>query len=116
MKPRVFRSKKYKSWYQSLSEKDQGIVDTRVGTYIERGLLLRSKILDPSYGLYEFKWVSGMRVYYAFIQDSEGRLMLLLLGGNKNSQQSDIAEAKNMISTAVNKIAAKKVEESRSKK
>ena len=101
---RVYRSKKYKS----LSEKDQGIVDSRVDTYIENGLLLKSKSLDSNYGLYEFKWNSGLRVYYAFIEDSEGRLMLLLLGGNKNSQQSDITEAKNIITKAVTKIAAKK--------
>lgn len=105
---RVHRSKKYKSWYRSLSGKDQGIVDTRIDTYIEKGLLLKSKSLDSTYGLYEFKWGSGLRVYYAFIEDSEGRLMLLLLGGNKNSQQSDITEVKNIIVKAIVKIANKK--------
>ncbi len=79
---RVHRSKKYKTWYKSLSGKDQGIVDTRVDTYIENGLLLKSKLLDSNYGFYEFKWDSGLSVYYAFIEDSEGRLMLLLLGGD----------------------------------
>ena len=95
-KPRVHRSKKYKDWYRSLSEKDQGIVDTRVDTYVEHGELLKSKSLDPKFGLYEFKWDSGLSVYYAFFEDNEGRLMLLLLGRNKNSQASDIAEAKNI--------------------
>jgi putative addiction module killer protein len=99
--PRVHRSKKYKIWYRALSAKDQGIVDTRVDTYIEKGLLLKSKSLDPQYGLYEFKWDSGLRVYYAFIEDSDGRLMLLLIGGNKNSQQRDITEAKNNIAKAI---------------
>ena len=107
-KSRVHRSKKYKAWYKSLNSKDQGIVDTRVDTYVEKGLLLKSKSLDPNYGLYEFKWDSGLRVYYAFIEDGDGRLMLLLLGGNKNSQQSDITEAKNIVSKAVTKISAKK--------
>ena len=105
---RVHRSKKYKTWYKSLNEKDQGIIDTRVDTYIEKGILLRSKSLDSNYGLYEFKWDSGLRVYYAFIEDSEGRLMLLLIGGNKNSQESVITEAKKIIAKAVTKIAAKK--------
>jgi putative addiction module killer protein len=107
-KPRVHRSKKYKDWYRSLSEKDQGIVDTRVDTYVEHGELLKSKSLDPKFGLYEFKWDSGLRVYYAFFEDNEGRLMLLLLGGNKNSQASDITEAKNIVLKAVTKIVEKK--------
>ncbi len=105
---RVHRSKKYKTWYKSLNSKEQGIVDTRVDTYIEQNLLLKSKILDSNYGLYEFKWDSGLRVYYAFIEDSEGRLMLLLLGGNKNSQQSDITEAKRIIAKAITRILTKK--------
>ena len=33
--------------------------------------------------------------------------MLLLLGGNKNSQQRDIMEAKNIVTKAVTKIFAK---------
>lgn len=107
-KPRVHRSKKYKSWHNSLSEKDQGIVDTRVDTYIEHGKLIKSKSLDLNFGLYEFKWDSGLRVYFSFIEDSDGRLMLLLLGGNKNSQANDITEAKNIVSKAVTKIVEKK--------
>lgn len=106
-KPRVHRSKKYKDWYRSLSEKDQGIVDTRVDTYVEHGELLKSKSLDPKFGLYEFKWDSGLRVYYAFFEDNEGRLMLLLLGGNKKSQASDITEAKNIVLKAVATIVEK---------
>ncbi len=105
---RVYRSKKFKTWYKTLSEKEQGIVDTRIDTYIEKGLLLKSKSLDPGLGLYEFKWGSGLRVYYAFLEDSEGRLMLLLLGGNKNSQKSDITESKNIIKKAVIQISVKK--------
>lgn len=52
--PRVHRSKRYKTWFKSLDSKEQGIVDTRVDTYIEKGLLLKSKSLDSDYGLYEF--------------------------------------------------------------
>ncbi len=112
-KPRVYRSKKYKSWYNSLSEKDQGIVDTRVDIYIEHGKLIKSKSLDPNFGLYEFKWGSGLRVYFSFIEDSDGRLMLLLLGGNKNSQADDITEAKNIVAKAVTKIVVKKTKKER---
>lgn len=85
-KYRVQRSKQYKAWYKSLTEKERGIVDTRIDTY-------------------EFKWNSGLRVYYSFIEDINGQLMLLLLGGNKNSQQSDITEAKRIVLKAVERIA-----------
>ena len=105
---RVYRSKEYKDWHNSLDEKDQGIVDSRIDTYIEYGKLIRSKSLDPNFGLYEFKWDSGLRIYFSFLEDNDGRLMLLLLGGNKNSQSKDITRAKKIVSRAVNKIAEKK--------
>jgi putative component of toxin-antitoxin plasmid stabilization module len=38
---------------------------------------------------------SGGRVYFSLLQDSDGNFMILLTGGNKNSQSTDIAEAKN---------------------
>jgi putative addiction module killer protein len=104
---RVQRSKQYKAWYKSLTEKERGIVDTRVDTYRFQGELKQSKSLDVSYSLYEFKWNSGLRVYYSFIEDINGQLMLLLLGGNKNSQQSDIAEAKKIVLKAVERIVIK---------
>ena len=106
--PRVQRSKKFKDWFESLNEKDQGIIRTRINTYLELGKLIKSKSLDPEYGLYEFKWDSGLRVYYAFIEDDQGRLMLLLLGGNKNSQVSDINVAKNILLKAVTRIVERK--------
>lgn len=107
-KPRVNRSKSYKSWHKSLIEKEKRIVDTRVDKYRLQNELINYKSLDPEYGLFEFKWDSGLRVYFSIIEDKDGKLMLLLLGGNKNSQDSDITEAKNIVSKAVNKIVAKK--------
>lgn len=66
IKLRVQRSKKYKTWYKGLTEKEKGIVDTRIDTYIERGVLVNIKSLAKDYGLYEFKWNSGLRVYFTF--------------------------------------------------
>ncbi|MFP5492690.1 MAG: hypothetical protein ACLGG0_14390 [Bacteriovoracia bacterium] len=108
VKFRVQRSKQYKAWYKSLTEKEKGIVDTRVDTYRLLGELKQSKSLDVGYSLYEFKWNSGIRVYYSLIEDINGQLMLLLLGGNKNSQQSDIAEAKKIVLKAVERIVIKR--------
>ncbi len=93
-KQRVYRSKEFKIWFNSLSEKDQRILEIRIMTYLWRGILVKFKSLDGKYGLYEFKWDSG--------------LMLLLLGGNKNSQSSDIAEAKKIVIKAVSSISKKR--------
>lgn len=107
-KQRVYRSKEFKIWFNSLSEKDQRILEIRIMTYLWRGILVKFKSLDAKYGLYEFKWDSGLRVYFAFLADSDGRLMLLLLGGNKNSQNSDIAEAKKIVIKSVSSINKKR--------
>lgn len=103
-KPRVQRSKQFRSWYKTLTSKDQGIVDTRIDIYKEDDILVNIKSIDKKFGLYEFKWTSGMRVYFSFIEDKEGKLMLLLLGGNKNSQSSDINDAKKIVLKAVTQI------------
>jgi putative addiction module killer protein len=103
-KARVFRSKEYKSWYKELTEKEQRIVDTRINTYREFGILTKIKLLHSNYNLFEFKWDSGLRVYFSLIEDCEGKLMLLLIGGNKNTQMRDINKAKNIISKAIKKI------------
>lgn len=108
-KPRIQRSKAFKVWFKTITEKEQRIVDTRIDKYRLQGELINFKSLDPKFGLYEFKWGSGLRVYFSYIEDSEGNLMLLLLGGNKNSQKSDIVEAKNIVSKAVAKIEEKKI-------
>lgn len=115
-KKRVCRSKAFKSWYKSLTDKEQGIVDTRIDSYRELETLINYKLLDSNFCLYEFKWDSGMRVYFSLIQDAEGKLMLILVGGNKNSQANDITEAKNIVRKAVTKINEKKVVRTTTKK
>lgn len=47
--------------------------------------------------LAELKWKSGLRIYFSIMRDKENRIVVLLLGGNKNSQKSDIKRAKNLL-------------------
>lgn len=49
-------------------------------------------------------WFEGL-LYV--LEDSEGNLLLLLIGGNKNSQAKDITEAKNIVKKAITKIEKK---------
>jgi len=41
------------------------------------------------------KWKNGVRVYFSI--DKEGNLFIVLLSGNKNSQEKDIKEAKEIL-------------------
>lgn len=107
MAMRTFRSKAYKNWYSSLPEQERRIVDSRVDTARNLGTFNKIKKLDPNFSLYEFKWDSGMRVYFSLLKDSDGNFMLLLTGGNKNSQQSDITDSKRIIQKAVGSIKKK---------
>ncbi len=43
--------------------------------------------------VWELRWGDGKRVYYAYIPEQR---ILLLLGGNKNGQDKDVAKAKNI--------------------
>ncbi len=69
-KPRIQRSKAFKTWFKTLTSKEQRIVDTRIDKYRLQNELIDAKFLDPKFGLYEFKWGSGLRVYFSYIQDS----------------------------------------------
>ena len=104
---RVYRSRTYKAWFAGLNKNEQRIVDTRIDKYRLQDQLLNTKSLDRSLGLWEFKWKSGLRVYFSLIEDSQGRLMLLLLGGNKNTQAIDIKEARKIVRDALKGIEKK---------
>lgn len=53
---------------------------------INEGLITNAKdLLD---GLYEKKWNSGLRLYFAVIEKFEGRRTLLLLGSGKGKDQN----------------------------
>jgi putative addiction module killer protein len=54
--------------------------------------------------VWELRWNDGKGVYYAYIPEKR---ILLLLGGNKNGQDKDIAQAKNIFIKASN-ISQKK--------
>lgn len=107
MSVRVFRSLQFKLWYSDLSIKDKRIVDTRIDIARSYGVLSNYKQLDKKHSLYEFKWNGGLRVYFALLSDLEGRFILLLAGGNKNTQESDIANSKNIAQRAINSVKRK---------
>lgn len=104
---KIFRSGNYKHWYRGLTGKDKKIIDARIDTAKNFGALNKYKLLDKNFSLYEFKWDSGLRVYFSLLKDKDGNFMLLLTGGNKNSQAQDIRDAKNLTGKAVASIKKK---------
>lgn len=57
-------------------------------------------IRDLGDGLAELKFNDGRRIYYTIIPVNN---VILLLGGSKNEQDSDIRKAKNIIAKAKEK-------------
>jgi len=53
---------------------------------------------DIDDNVWELKWKSGRRIYYAYIPEKK---ILLLLGGNKNGQDKDIRQAKKILNKHV---------------
>jgi len=98
---RVYRSDLYKTWHRDLSVKDKRVVDARIDIVRSFNVLSNYKQLDKECALYEFKWNSGLRVYFALLSDRDGRFILLLIGGNKNTQANDIVTAKKIILRAI---------------
>lgn len=49
------------------------------------GLITNAKNLKD--GLYEKKWRNGLRLYFAVVEDEEGKKTLLLLGSGKDKEQ-----------------------------
>lgn len=111
-KVRVYRSREFKNWYRALSPREKRVIDSRIDTYKKDGMLLKAKKLFKEFSLFEFKWESGVRVYFSLLQDSDGNFIILLIGGNKNSQSADIAKAKNIIINVINGIQNKIKKES----
>lgn len=110
MTDRVERCLEYNAWFEQLSEQQRRIVESRINRYRTLGLLIGIRPLARELGLYEFKWRSGLRVYFSIFVDAEGRVMLLLIGGNKNSQPKDINLAKKIARRRIHEKNEGKVE------
>lgn len=83
------------AWYESQSLKERAQAENRLGNIEEHGHFGVQKDLCDF--LSELKWGNGRRVYYSLLETESGDLILLLLGGNKNGQNSDIKKARNIL-------------------
>ena len=102
----VEQTEEYETWFNNQSLKTQTIISKRIKNIIENGYFGDFKnVSEYDKGItknrvFELRWDDGKRVYYGKI----GSLYILLLyGGNKNGQDKDIKEAKNLFNKYVEK-------------
>lgn len=92
---RLKRTSEYIEWYESQRPKDKAQIAKRLANIEIHGHFGEKKDLGDF--LSELKWVNGRRVYYSLMEEDQGNLTLLVLGGNKNGQNSDIKKAKKIL-------------------
>lgn len=63
-------------------------IEAAIAKIENEGLITNSKDLKD--GLYEKKWRTGLRMYFAIIEDNKKKKTLLLLGSGKNSEQNRV--------------------------
>lgn len=92
MRYRVLKTTQYEDWVNKESLKSQVQIEKRISNIETDGHFGVIKDVDDY--VWELKWANGRRIYYAYLP---GTNILLLLGGNKNGQSYDIAQAKKIL-------------------
>lgn len=82
----------YNNWLLTQTQKSQVQIAKRLSNIEKHGHFGTIKDVDDD--VWELKWKNGRRIYYVYIPKSK---ILLLLGGNKNDQSYDIAQAKKIL-------------------
>lgn len=97
----ILTTEDYRNWFNALTLKEKARVRSRIVRIKIDGHFGKVRKLEKK--LAELKWKNGWRVYFALVKAGEGERVLLLMGGNKNSQNKDINKARSLI----NKIKAR---------
>lgn len=92
---RLRRTQQFIEWYESQRPKDRAQIAKRLANIELHGHFGLVRKLDEF--LTELKWANGRRVYFSLIEDNQGDVILLLLGGNKNGQDADIKQAQKIL-------------------
>ncbi|MFG1485286.1 type II toxin-antitoxin system RelE/ParE family toxin [Halobacteriovorax sp. RZ-2] len=91
----VIRTEEFEKWFSEQTPKEKGQINSRIARIREHGYFGVAKNLSKD--LAELKWKNGRRVYFTIAYDENWGLIILLLGGNKNSQSKDINIAKSIL-------------------
>ena len=82
----------FDEWLDGLSSYLQALVETRLRRIREHNHFGDVRPLGD--GLFELRWKNGLRVYFSYIVMADEKAALMLLGGDKNGQNRDIAKAR----------------------
>lgn len=93
MRYKILKTEEYDEWLFDETMKSKFQIEKRLEKIESEGHFgfIRD---DLGEGVSELKWVGGRRIYYALILKFN---VLLLLGGNKNGQSKDIAQAQKIL-------------------
>lgn len=92
-------TQEYSVWFERQPLKNQTVIAKRLKNIRELGYLGDHKNVSfydkglTKDCIFELRWDDGKRVYYGKLGNT---IILLLYGGNKNGQDKDIKEAKNI--------------------
>lgn len=89
---KLVKTLEYDEWLTGETNKAKAQIADRLEKIESEGYFGVHKHLEGF--VWELKWTSGRRVYYALIPPDN---VILLLGGNKNGQSKDIKEAKKIL-------------------
>ena len=90
----VEQTTEFRAWHEGLNdERAQRRINSRIGR-VREGLLGDVRSLGAGLSELKIDYGPGYRLYFTV---RDGRLLLLLCGGDKSSQQRDIERAKAMI-------------------
>lgn len=87
----LLKTAEFKRWYEKQTIKVQVVIDARLQRIVFDGHFGTINKFD---GLIELKWKSGLRVY---THRQDRKVLIILLGGNKNAQSYDIRKAKKIL-------------------
>jgi putative addiction module killer protein len=88
-------TKEYVDWFNKQTRKEQAQIQARIARIRTNSHFGIVKKLNDS--LAELKWGNGRRIYFTIAKDEYGNMIILLVGGNKNSQDKDIKKAKSIL-------------------
>lgn len=84
----------YDSWFEAQPPKFQAQIEKRLSNISVHGHF--GHIRNLTDGLAEIKFNNGSRIYFV-VKASKEKIIVLLLGGNKNGQDKDIKKAKSFL-------------------
>lgn len=103
------QTEEYQEWFKQQSLKTQSVISKRIKNIIKDGYFGDFKnVSEYDKGItkdcvFELRWNDGKRVYYGKVGEV---FLLLIYGGNKNGQDKDIKEAKNIFLKYVEKTTS----------